>query len=155
MLFIYSFLILLPKYSRVLGTCLKVKVMVAQLCPLFATAWTVARWALLSMEFSRQENWSGSHSLLQGMFLTQGSKLGLLHCRRILYCLNHHRSPGTYGALIKCLWHKRVKERRDEGRSTVPQSLCTILECGSFRGRHVLFNGRQKPKQTRPWALFG
>ena len=26
----------------------------------------------------------GSHSLLQGIFLTQGSNLGLLHCRQIL-----------------------------------------------------------------------
>ena len=27
----------------------------------------------------------GSHSLLQGIFLTQGSNPGLLHCRQILY----------------------------------------------------------------------
>ena len=26
------------------------------------------------------------------IFLTQGSNLGLLHCRQILYCLNHQRS---------------------------------------------------------------
>ena len=49
----------------------KVKVLVAQLC-LFATPWTVARLAPLSMGFSRQEHWSGSHALLQGIFLTQG-----------------------------------------------------------------------------------
>ena len=30
----------------------------------------------------------GSHSLLQGIFLTQGLK-DLLHCRWILYCLSH------------------------------------------------------------------
>ena len=35
----------------------------------------------------------GSLSLLQGIFLTQGSKLGLLHCRQILYCLSHQGSP--------------------------------------------------------------
>ena len=29
----------------------------------------------------------GCHSLLQGIFLTQGLNLGLLHCRRILYLL--------------------------------------------------------------------
>ena len=29
----------------------------------------------------------GSLSLLQGIFLTQGSNLGLLQCRQILYCL--------------------------------------------------------------------
>ena len=31
------------------------------------------------MEFSRPEYWSGSLSLLQGIFLTQGLYLGLLH----------------------------------------------------------------------------
>ena len=29
------------------------------------------------------------HCLLQGIFLTQGLKAGLLHCRQILYCLSH------------------------------------------------------------------
>ena len=60
---------------------------------LFATLWTVACQAPLSMEFSRQEYWSvGSHSLLRGIFLTQAWNLGLLHCRQILYCLSHQRS---------------------------------------------------------------
>ena len=31
----------------------------------------------------------GSHALLQGIFLTQGLNLGLLHCRQILYHLSH------------------------------------------------------------------
>ena len=31
----------------------------------------------------------GSHSLLQGIFLTQGSNLGFLHCGWILYHLSH------------------------------------------------------------------
>ena len=35
---------------------------------------------------------TGCHSLLQGVFLTQGSNLGLLHCRQILYHLNLHGS---------------------------------------------------------------
>ena len=49
---------------------------------LFATLQTVALQAPLSMGFSRQEYWSGSHNLLQGIFPTQGSNpqlLGLLH----------------------------------------------------------------------------
>ena len=29
----------------------------------------------------------------RGIFLTQGSNPGWLHCRQILYCLNHHGSP--------------------------------------------------------------
>ena len=35
----------------------------------------------------------GSLSLLQGIFSTQGSNPGLLHCRRILYQLCHKESP--------------------------------------------------------------
>ena len=34
-----------------------------------------------------------SHSLLWGIFLTQGLNLGLLHCRWILYDLSHQGSP--------------------------------------------------------------
>ena len=33
-----------------------------------------------------QNTGAGSHSLLQGIFPTQGSNPGLLHCRWILYC---------------------------------------------------------------------
>ena len=35
----------------------------------------------------------GSLSLLQGIFPTQGSNLGLPHCRQILYQLSHQVSP--------------------------------------------------------------
>ena len=35
----------------------------------------------------------GSHSFLQRIFLTQGSNLGLPHCRQILYCLSHQGRP--------------------------------------------------------------
>ena len=35
----------------------------------------------------------GCHSLLQGIFPTQGSNLGLLHFRQILYHLSHQGSP--------------------------------------------------------------
>ena len=33
---------------------------------------------------------------LQGIFPTQGSNPGLLHCRRILYHLSYQRSPNAY-----------------------------------------------------------
>ena len=39
----------------------------------------------------------GCHSLLQGIFLTQGLNPGLLHCRQILYYLSHQRSLGNHG----------------------------------------------------------
>ena len=36
----------------------------------------------------------GRHSLLQGIFPTQGLNLGLLHCKQIVYHLGHEGSPG-------------------------------------------------------------
>ena len=49
--------------------------------------------APLSVEFFCKNTGVGSHSLLQGIFLTQGLNPGLLHCRRMPYHLSHHRSP--------------------------------------------------------------
>ena len=109
---------------------------------LFATLWTVACQALLSMGIL-QARWRGlpcppsgdlpnpgidtrspklhahslpselpgrpkntrvgSLSLLQGIFLTQGSNRGLLHCRWILYQLNYQGSPFVGVYKISCL----------------------------------------------------
>ena len=60
---------------------------------LFATLWTVACQAPLSMGVSRQEYWSGLPCLPPRNFPTQGSNLGflgLLHHRWIIY----HRGTG-------------------------------------------------------------
>ena len=51
------------------------------------TPWTVAHQAPLFLGFPRQNTGVGCHFLLQGIFLTQGSNVRLLYCRRIL----HHR----------------------------------------------------------------
>ena len=59
----------------------------------FATSWTVAHQAPLSMGFSSKSTRVGCHFLLQGNFPTQVSKPGLLHCRWILYRLNHLIHP--------------------------------------------------------------
>ena len=50
-----------------------------------ATPWTVAHQPPLSMAFSRQEYWSALPFPLQGIFPTQESNSGLLHCGQILY----------------------------------------------------------------------
>ena len=62
---------------------------------LFVAPQTVACQAPLSMEFSRQGYWSGLHSLLQGIFLTQRSNPGLRYYRQILYCLSHQGNLKT------------------------------------------------------------
>ena len=44
----------------------------------------------------------GSHSLLQGIFLTQESNPGLYHCRQILYHLSHQGSPALI-PILDCI----------------------------------------------------
>ena len=46
----------------------------------------------LSMGFPGKNPGVGCHCLLQGIFLTQESNLGLLHCRQILYHLSYQGS---------------------------------------------------------------
>ena len=70
--------------------CMRVKD--TQSCLTLANSWTVACQAPLSMEFARQEDWSCCHFLLQGIFPTLGSNLGLLNRRGILYHLSHQGS---------------------------------------------------------------
>ena len=62
----------------------------------FATPWIVACQTPLYMEFSRLQYGVGSHSLLQRIFPTQGSNLGLPYCRQILYRLSHQECALNY-----------------------------------------------------------
>ena len=68
-----------------------------------------------------------NHSLLQGIFLTQGLNLDLMHCRQILYCLSHQGSPyQTIPQLKKVslkypwrcarLWFQDWKDSRDQNK---------------------------------------
>ena len=55
--------------------------------------WIMEPGRLPSMGFSGKDTGVGCHFLLQGIFLTQESNPGLLHCRQILYRLSHQGSP--------------------------------------------------------------
>ena len=57
---------------------------VAHRVQLFANPWTIAYQAPPSMEFSRQEYWSGLPLSSPGDLPTQGSNPGLPHCRLTL-----------------------------------------------------------------------
>ena len=67
----------------------------AQSCPTLWPHGLYSPWNFLS-----QNTGVGSLSLLQGIFPTQGSNPGLLHCRHILYQLSHKGSPSNSGELI-------------------------------------------------------
>ena len=56
------------------------------------TPWNIEKWKSLNrvpMDFTGQNTGVGRHSLLQGIFPTQGSNPGLPYCRWILYQLSH------------------------------------------------------------------
>ena len=60
---------------------------------LFATPWTGATRLLRPWNFSGRSTGVGCHLFLQGIFLTQGTNLGLPHCWQMLYHLSHQGSP--------------------------------------------------------------
>ena len=91
----------------------------------FVTPWTVACQAPLTMEFSRQEYWSGLPFLLQGIFLTQGSKPSLLNGLADSLPLSHLGSPWGYYICPKWKW---VNYRNDNSKISV------------FNGRNVLIH---------------
>ena len=56
----------------------------------------------------------GSHSLLQGIFLTRGSKSCLLHCRQVLYFLSHQGSlKSQLNQFLQSYGGKKGKRRND------------------------------------------
>ena len=59
-----------------------------------ATPWAAVSQASLSVEFSRQEYWSGLPSPSPGDLPDQGSSAILPHCRQTLHRLSHQGSPG-------------------------------------------------------------
>ena len=90
---LYSSL-LWPRYSQALVSF--VLCLVAQLCPTLCNPMDCS----LPSSFVRgdspgESTGVGSHALLQGIFPTQGSNLGLPPCRQILYCLSHQGSSFT------------------------------------------------------------
>ena len=70
-----------------------VKMKVLSRVQLFATPWTAAHQALLSMNSLGKNTGVGSHSLLQGIFLTQGSNPMFPALQADSYHLSHEGSP--------------------------------------------------------------
>ena len=89
----------LPIFLFLTGGERKVKMKSLNHVRLFVTLWTVVCQAPLSMEFSREEYWSGLPFPSPGLFPTQGLNLGLLQCRQNLYHLSHQ---GITPILFQC-----------------------------------------------------
>ena len=71
---------------------LRLCVLVAQSCSTLCDLMNCSCQAPLSLEFSRQEYWSGLPFPSPGDLPDQESNLGLLNCRWMLYCLSYYGS---------------------------------------------------------------
>ena len=98
-----------------------------------ATPRTAARQAPLSVGLPRQECWSegGSHAPLQGIFPTQGSNPGLLHCRGTLHHLSHQGNPWEHSE----------------------QGLCLQKDCRTLEGGKESITGFLTVSQIKPLIL--
>ena len=83
----------------------KVKVLVTQYCLILCGPWPTK--LLCPWDSPGKNTGVGSHSLLQGIFPTQGSDPGLLPCRQILYHLSPQGSP---------IWSRRSAQRPHQSR---------------------------------------
>ena len=73
--------------------------LVAQSCLTLATLWTVACQAPLLWNSPGKNAGVDCYSLLQGIFPTQGSNPGVLHCRQILYSQPPGKPSQTLAAI--------------------------------------------------------
>ena len=84
--------------SALYAVKVKVKVKSLSRVLLFEPARLLSPW-----DFPGKSTRVGCHFLLQGIFPTQGSNLGLLHCRQTLYRLTHQGSLWRQMLLPGCL----------------------------------------------------
>ena len=102
--------------------------LVTKSCPTLAIPWTVACQAPLSMGFSRQEYWSGLPSPSPGIFPTQESNLGVLHCRQCYRSVKPHQVGGKEEKEIK-LFKNQVHVRLCQlfNSHEHPHKVCGII----------------------------
>ena len=105
----------------------------------------------------------GCHSLLHGIFPTQGLNPGLLHCRWILYQLSHQRSPHLLSILSS---EHSVCKGPEVGTGKRPQKLeqdegwgfqCWVDD--RFSAKEILTNSQGlpsggPPSPKGPWIEF-
>ena len=99
----------------------------------------------------------GCHFLLQGIFPTQGSNLGLLHCRQTLYHLSYQGSlqcilVGHTGRKISPS-HGDLKEKKKKGMATIHtrQGQCLNPGCNlesQLKAFHLLSQCVQEQDKT-------
>ena len=95
---------------------------------LFAIPWTVAHQALLSMEFTRQEYWSGLPFPSPGSSWPRDRTQVFLYCKQMLYHLTYYGSPRYRGGndKLEVLRHKGKPWRKGK-QWHLPMGLVRVL----------------------------
>ena len=116
-------------------------------------------------DFPGNSTGAGCHFLLQGIFPTQGSNPGLLHCRQMLYHLSHQGSQDKYPGERKAksryawsLWNhikhcKFYKNERTKNPCTWTVRLSVALR-GDKLGESNPWKLKQIPKRYRKINVF-
>ena len=112
--------------------------LLAKLCPTLETPWLLCPW-----DFPGKNTKVSCRFLLQGIFLTQGLNLGLLHCRQILYWLSHQGSSTNtvlyvnYISIFKNLEKKKkIKIKKEvRGFKDFPNGPVVKIPCFHYKGQ--------------------
>ena len=123
---------------------------------LFATPWTVAYQAPLSMGFSRQWYWSGLPFPSPADLPNPGIERGLPHCRQTLYCLSHQGSQKNiyfcfidYVKVFDCVDHNKLWKILQE--MGIPDHLTCLLR-NLYAGQEV---AARTEHGTTDWFQIG
>ena len=87
------------------------------------------------------------HFFLQGIFLTQGSNLGLLHYRQILYCLSHQGNWCVYVCENNC----KRKQQNDSGYHSIVDGPFYAEGCTGVEARLVSRHHECLQRRKGPW----
>ena len=87
---------------------------------LFVSPWTEPTRLLCPWNSPDQNIRVGCHSHLEGIFQTQGSNLGLLHCRQILYHLNQILNVCVCVCVCVCVY-TYIYIYKDWGNASISQ----------------------------------
>ena len=120
--------------------------LVAQLCLIFCNPMDCSMPGSSAHGDSPGKNTGvGCHSLLQGIFSTQGSNPDLTHCKQILYLLSHQGSPLNTVLVLKLL-KRQLEMQRDYNHDTI--SKCSTARQPWTRKREsVVWPGVRKQLQ--------
>ena len=101
------------------------------------------------VELKKKNTGMDSHSLLQGIFLTQVLNLGLPHCRQILYYLSHWGGLGSSFIILERTWYRFVWGTKSVTLTPIQKTMANWKKCWQPIYRRPRFPDNNFYKSTR------